>query len=799
MAQYLTVVEFEKTLDLDKYKFVYEEPFIYKQKLAFYNYTSFFITTYGATNDANAIKRNITSITINYIDYALKTSYADMEADEESFYFDIANQIIYIHLNHDYHIFAYDIYAGSAVGFVNHNKENGDPVIFNDIIYKPALKQVPDISISIKPNSYKLFAFFGGEFVFNNLPDDFLNMVGYWDNSNVDNPEGNLISILYGLDDYAYGSLVQLARFKITNHDGSLTECALLVKDRRSLLTKKLPENIFNSATYPDIDDNLIDKPIPLAFGINMGIPGICVNTKAAGNKSFVVPAIDVLFDIWVQQPNKTWERKSYVSIDLPTGLIEISEADIYEDGDDSKTLLNMKVDGCFGNPMIASSPGEIIKFILFTYYGITYDASNYNMTEWTNEDNYLEEVGIYIDKKMDIYQIIELLQDSSNFGFYYEQIYDTRTLRIDNPNRAITRSVSYVEDLNNTNSRYSILENDYYTKAVIKYRPNRDSAHYQSHENTDYEASVKREYGNQDLESNNIELQAFELQTAIDRSVILMEDMQKSRFRTSCKLSGISAFSLRTLDIISVDFSQYYIDKDRDLTIPDWRDRPFLGVQRCKIISRNPDLENGTVTFNLRQCPESSEVERIINNKNWFFDHMLYYSGTYFSLYWNWYLGSGEISSIIDNGVNVISIGDNAGIDDRLWTYHSKLIPYDPSKLYEVRAIIKQTAGIGTIYVGVEGVNADETTMENIDGNDQHASQHYFAASNITANSSWTEYKGYFSGSAAAGNGGQHNDIWDPGTVHEDAAYIRGMFIVNEIAIGTTLIKEFQIRMITE
>ncbi|MGE5822378.1 MAG: hypothetical protein ACM31M_07335 [Nitrososphaerota archaeon] len=798
MAQYLTIIELEKKLDLDKYKFVYEEPFIYRQKLAFYNYSSYFTDIYGSPNDTNATRRNITDVTINSIEYAVKTSYADMAADEESFYFDILNQVLYIHLNHAYHIFAYNIYAGDLIGFVNHNKANGDPVIYNDIVYKPLLKQVPSLEISIDPGVYKLFAFFGGSFVLNNWPTDFLEMRGYWDNSYLDNPEGNLISILYGLDDYAYGSLIQFARFKITNHRVSLAECSLSVKDRRSLLTKKIPEINFDATTYPDISDDMVGKEVPLAFGVNKGVPGICIDTKAAGNKTFKVPAIDVLYDIWVQQPNDTWERKNYVSIDLTNGLIEIAEADIYEGGTDSGKLLNMKVDGCFGNPITLSSPGEIIKYILLTYYGMVFDASNYNMTEWTSEDAYLEDVGIYIDKKTSIYEIIELLQNSSNFGFYYEQIYDTRTLRIDNPNRAIARTVQAVENLDIANCEYEILEDDYYTQVNVKYSPDRFSGRYNSYQNTDYEEAVKREYNNQDIESDDIRLQCIERQTAIDRSVITMEDKQKSRFRTSCKLSGITAFSLRVLDIVSIDFTQYYLDKDRDLLEDDWRDREFLGVQRCKIISRKPDLENGTVSFDLRECPESDIITNIINNKNWFYDHMSYYSGTHFSKYWIWVLGSGEISSVLDGDDRVISVGNGAGVDDRLWTYHSKLIPYDSTKLYEVRAIIKRTAGIGTIYVGIEGVNADGVTMENINGADQHASQHYFAAENVAPGTAWTEYKGYFSGAAAAGNGGQHNDIADPGTVHEDAYYIRGMFILNEITTGTTLIKEFQIRMIT-
>lgn len=796
MAQYITVLEYAKNLDLDKYKFVFVEPFVYKQTLSFYNYSSYFTDIYGAANDVNTTKRNIISVTINNIDYAVKTSYADMQADEESFYFDILNQVLYIHINHAYHIFTFNIFAGMVFGFADKGNQDNSVKYYNDIPYLPLIKGVPSLDIDINPGTYKTINFFTGSIIFDNLPTDFIDMAGYWDKAYLDNPQNNLVNLLFGLVTDSYASLMQLVRFKITSSKIGKLEARFNVKDRRSLLTDELPNEYFSADDYPDIDDNLIGKIIPKAFGINLGVPGICINTNASGSKTFKVPMIDVLFDIWVQQPNETWERKSYASIGLVNGLVEIAEADIYEGGVDTGKLLAMKVDACFEMPMTYCNPGDIIKHILDTYYSITFDASNYDMTEWTEESDYLEDVGIYLAEKQSIYEIIELLQDSSNFGFYFDQLYDKRTLRIDNPNRTIARTIQAVENF--VEPEYSIKENDYFSKVSIKYQPDRNSGRYKEYTNSDYQESVLREYGYQPIESDKVELQTIEEQCAIDRSVIMLEDKQKARFYIECSLEGIEAFLYRVLDIFYVDFNDYYIDQNRDLDQADPRDREFIGWQRCKVISRNPDLKNGRVTFGLRECPESAIIDSVINNKNWFFDHMKYHSGTHFSKYWNWVLGSGEITSVLDGNDRVISVGNNAGIDDRLWTYHSKLIPYDSTALWEVRAIVKQTLGAGTVYIGVEGVNVDGVTMENIDGLDQHASQHYFAAAGVSPGAAWVEYKGYFTGHAAAGNGGQHNDIFDPGTIHDDAYYIRGMFILNEIAVGTTLIKEFQIRKIT-
>ena len=262
--------------------------------------------------------------------------------------------------------------------------------------------------------------------------------------------------------------------------------------------------------------------------------------------------------------------------------------------------------------------------------------------------------------------------------------------------------------------------------------------------------------------------------------------------------LNGLSFFSLRIYDIVTIDFTNYNFSNSVDLTTQEAIKRIFLGVQRCQVIGISPTFENGDIQLKLRQCDSSTEIDRIINNKSYFYDHMLYYNSAYFLTCWNNYSGSGEIVSALDGNTKYISIGNNSG-NDMQWVYNDRLIIRDNSAVYEIRAIVRQTLGVGTCYIGIEGVASDGITMVDINGANNHASQHYFAANGVSLGATWTEYKGYFQGSAGAGNGGQHNNFYAPGTVHTNAYYIRGMFIVNYSGVaGTTDIKEFQIRKIT-
>ena len=131
MAEFITVVELEKTLDLDNTKFIYYSPFVFSQKLTTFNLNSYFVSLFGATDTTNKVRRNITSVQINYVDQTEKASLVDCQGDEESYFFDIATQMIYIHLNHSYNILSYPILAGASIGFTNKMVK-----YYNDIEYK---------------------------------------------------------------------------------------------------------------------------------------------------------------------------------------------------------------------------------------------------------------------------------------------------------------------------------------------------------------------------------------------------------------------------------------------------------------------------------------------------------------------------------------------------------------------------------------------------------------------------------------------------------------------------------------
>ena len=145
-----------------------------------------------------------------------------------------------------------------------------------------------------------------------------------------------------------------------------------------------------------------------------------------------------------------------------------------------------------------------------------------------------------------------------------------------------------------------------------------------------------------------------------------------------------------------------------------------------------------------------------------------------------------------------VLRLGNNGGTD-QVYIAGNKLIPFNESSLYEVEFRYKIEIGSGTVYAGIVGYKSDGTTKVNNAGVDTLSSQHYLAVSGQGASVSgngWVIRKGYFKGTSASGNGGQHNSDTDPGTLHSDVlnGYITPMFIGNYVNQGQVLLDYIKI-----
>lgn len=141
-------------------------------------------------------------------------------------------------------------------------------------------------------------------------------------------------------------------------------------------------------------------------------------------------------------------------------------------------------------------------------------------------------------------------------------------------------------------------------------------------------------------------------------------------------------------------------------------------------------------------------------------------------------------IRQYLDGGLEGSGVLRITGMDTRV---HPTIIPYNPSFLYKVtcriRPITRPTDSAKyKLYVGVEGVAGNESTLVDRNGAAVYTAMYFCCADGVDLYSltlnEWVEYAGYFSGRGSyVGNASDPNS---PCGLHADVRYFRPMYRVN-------------------
>jgi hypothetical protein len=231
---------------------------------------------------------------------------------------------------------------------------------------------------------------------------------GAWDDYESWNWEASRVTLTAVVTTAGETASQAVASFGVESHTFADTELALTLKDAKAKADGKIPSAVFDRATYPNIDQSLIGKPIPTAYGRCFSIEPICIDKTA---KTFLVAshAIASLDGVRVQA-DAGWRWITPTAIDLAASTFTLGA-----DWTGVETVCCDVVGKKNADTTPMLNPVDILKDVL-TSGGVTSFSSSFTtakaaMEPLADEDDRkvpLRQVGIYIRESRDMFEIIK-------------------------------------------------------------------------------------------------------------------------------------------------------------------------------------------------------------------------------------------------------------------------------------------------------------------------------------------------------------------------------------------------------
>lgn len=363
------------------------------------------------------------------------STYADMYSNVGSWYFDAANQILYVHMTNDDWIYEHNMSIGVTFKLTNDSAASD----LGNGYYEERLVGVPSISKTKDSHIYGLIQHSGGSF-------EALNLDGKLDHLNAMDYYGEQLLVKHGFQGLAYADFLTLTRTFIENAEFDWNTITFNLRDDRQRFSRKIPLNTFDQDTYSNLNDDDVGKAIPVFWGEIHNAEVICVNSEEGGTPSWTFKVCDVSdHSNGIQAIDHVYVDGSEVtpaSTSLTNGTFTLNNGDW--DG-------NKKV--TFDGKGLKDSGGtyieklNIIEDLLSTYLAITYDSTNYDQTEWeaAEADDLVNDIGIWIDDPTEIIEIIEGICNSYA-GNFIRKDNGKYTFRITDKTAASSRTLELQE-----------------------------------------------------------------------------------------------------------------------------------------------------------------------------------------------------------------------------------------------------------------------------------------------------------------------------------------------------------------
>lgn len=534
--------------------------------------------------------KNIASLKIGAIDYIKVTSLSQLRSQNESFYYDQATTMIYFHFTDFEWPLDKVVLAGAVQGFL---KEIGESAYYNNIYYEPRVKNIPGLSQKKDPLFFGVLAFQSGSI-------SFINNDGFFDNIIDLSLYRQPCRVKFGFTGIDYSEFENIFSGYVERYALTFDDFSLSAQDIRKNLSRSIPVRTFQSSEFPDIDEDNINKPKPLAYGSVKNAPVICVNENESSPTNYEFLIMDTT-DYSISSVSNVYVDNELLggahwSVDLDTGILSIASAQVED---------NLEDVSCDFVGASETNGIAIIQDLMLKYADLQFISSNFSITQWNTAKADSRDIGLYIDKDIKVIKQIEEICKSIDCIFYVtpDGKYSAKIFDADRTPRKTIESYEWISD-----PKITIDESRFLSSVKILYNQDYAKGTYTEYLNDNYENEVLRRY----KAYNQKEIKTL-LATESDAMAISETVMALSK--------EVKEIATRTVKM------QHYDLEIGDFIIasPDTRYGEADNLRIYEIISKNIDFNNFTITLEMRYVKDYEVVETVYSQG------YLYYDDLYF------------------------------------------------------------------------------------------------------------------------------------------------------------------------
>jgi hypothetical protein len=453
-----------------------------------------------------------------------------------------------------------------------------------------------------------------------------------------------------------------LHEYYIKNITARLSEAKLTLGDKRERLSMKIPSDKYTSEKYrfmqnpgnPEQKSGDLGKVIADAYGYCVNIPAVCTDqfqVYESGDEGALktyrtfkvcrkITRLDKVMVKMTQPDEESGSKEVWTDQKAPGHIrsIDYNNGEFTMDasycmppftGYDVPEIYDVAVTGVFGLAEADCVPAKIIADIMLNYGGVPFNDKYYDTAVFNSELSALSRIGIYLGKETDIFGVIELIQNGSNYSFQFITDFNRFSAKRNDDGRAVKARIRQSDIANLSAVEYDTNTEEYATIVDVGYARN-------YLDDTD-ERLINRENRDEMLYLHNVEKSY-----AVDSLLCGKEDAELktlalAKYFSGARpvISGITLcgkewFDLRCYDIVDIDLrftgegdrreravikSLMEAGRTRDIMgvenaemrvflIADFdkseRTRRFAGRIKGKITSVEKNTKNGTVKISV-------------------------------------------------------------------------------------------------------------------------------------------------------------------------------------------------------